>query len=212
MSVKTQSSRCFDCANPPCSAPNCLTCKICRDPECTSPNCIKQVTTLHSKHLPATYEDVLVFRCARCTTLQCDICKKFKPDSSFPKSAIRHGCTKDRNIRCLDCSNPPCHAYRCKTCSTCRNPKCQRQNRCTANIQTLNSQWLPKTRAEVDDFFCERCRFIKCIVKKADGTFCSKERKGFKAQARARKEHEHYKCGECQTWLFSQDSLKSSRR
>ena len=200
----------MDCANPPCSAADCTTCKTCRDPRCTSKRCHKQVSTLNSNYLPLTYQDVLNFRCERRAAIRCDICQELKPKASFGTSALQNKFKQTQNARCLDCSNPKCQATNCKTCPRCRNEKCHKKNRCTDSIATLNSQHLPEMHAEVMDFFCARCRFIKCVVKTTDGQFCSKERRSNK-QAQAKRLQEHYKCGECQTWLFNQSALKANR-
>ena len=127
-SIETQNTRCFECANLVCTAPNCPTCKKCRDPSCTSSTCNKEVRTLNSKYLPETHEDVLNFRCKRCSGIPCDLWKTVTPRSAFPDS-VRKKANQSRKLRCLDCSNPPCQASQCNTCPTCRNPKCQKQKR-----------------------------------------------------------------------------------
>ena len=176
--TKTQNIRCLDCSRPPCVAANCRTCKVGRDPRCQTEKCTKPIVTLNSNFLPATHSEVLEFVCGRCRQeTQCDICQAFKADNQFPPSALQNNrATKTQNIRCLDCSRPPCAAANCRTCNVCRDPKCRTRN-CSKPVSTLNSNFLPATHAEVLEYFCERCRYVKCVVKKSDGSFCSRERR-----------------------------------
>ena len=120
--------------------------------------------------------------------------------------------SKSQNMRCLECANPPCNAIGCATCKVCRSITCSsRNNKCTKPIQTPNSKILPSTHRDVLDFFCERCRFIRCNTKKSDGSFCSRERR-HNAQAQAKKAKQTYTCGECQTYLFSQESMRDAKK
>ena len=146
----------------------CTTCKVCRGIECKDPQCSKPIETLNSTFLPATHQEVLDFLCENCREgILCQICDMKKPPSAFGESAKHHRGAKHQNIRCLDCANPACNAIGCTTCKVCRNVACRsRNNRCTKQIQTLNSNILPGTHKDVLDFFCERCRFIRCSVKK----------------------------------------------
>ena len=124
---------------------------------------------------------------------------------------LHHAKDKTRRTLCKACCRPECAAAGCKTCKSCRDAKCKSKT-CTKPIEALHARQLPKTHQEVLDYFCERCQFVKCIVRKPDNTFCSKERRGKKAQARAREAMEDFKCGECQNWLFSQESLAAIRK
>ena len=143
----------------------------------------------------------------------CSICKISKPVHRFSASALRN--KSQRDIRCLDCSNPPCMFlhHKCETCPQCRNPACRKKGRCTDGIadSTANSQQLPASLEDVRNFACDRCRYVKCIVRKPDGTVCGAQRKGKRHQTQARKDKEDYSCGDCRTWLLSQESLKQVR-
>ena len=120
-------------------------------------------------------------------------------------SALHNSSTQ--TTRCHDCSNPPCmFRPKCPTCSTCRDPTCKTPN-CTKAIKTVNSQQLPASAEDVANFACDRCRYVRCIVKRPDGTVCGKERR-HNAQAKARKSKTAYSCGDCKTWLLSQETLR----
>ena len=142
--------------------------------------------------------------------LKCDICQKMKPKSAFPASALKHYATSTQNSRCYDCSHPPCMFLpRCTTCAKCRNPKCH-EAICTKRIETLPSAELPASAEEAQNFACKRCKYVRCMVKQADGSRCGKERR-HNAQAKARKNREEYSCGDCRTWLLSQASLREAK-
>ena len=157
-------------------------------------------------------------RCLDCSNLQspmvtCSICKVSKQVDQFSASAWRNKSRRD--IRCLDCSNPPCMFlhHKCETCPQCRNPACRKKGRCTDGIadSTANSQQLPASLEDVRNFACDCCRYVICIVRKLDGTVCGAQRKGKRQQTQARKDKEDYSCGDCRTWLLSQESLKQAR-
>ena len=149
----------------------------------------------------------------KCIVLKCDICQTTKPQSAFPASAVKHYADSTQNSRCYDCSHPPCMFLpRCKTCAQCRRPTCRPTCHaaiCTKRIETLPSEELPTSAEEVQNFACKRCKYVRCIVKQADGSRCGKERR-HNAQAKARKNQEEYSCGECQTWLLSKTSLREA--
>ena len=141
---------------------------------------------------------------AQTPSVRCDTCNMFKPAQAFSASALRHSSTQ--TTRCHDCSSPPCmFRPKCPTCSTCRDPTCKTPN-CTKAIKTVNSKQLPASAEDVANFACDRCRYVRCIVKRPDGTVCGKERRR-NAQAKARKSKTAYSCGDCQTWLLSQETL-----
>ena len=137
---------------------------------------------------------------------KCGLCGKIKPRAAFSDSAWNNKAKTTRTVRCLDCSNPPCQAKNCTTCKVCRNAKCKPRKPCTKSIEPEDQMNLPRTHTDVLDFFCARCRYIKCKVRKSDGSFCSKERRK-PTQKKAKDKCETYKCGECSTWLFSQEAL-----
>ena len=127
---------------------------------------------------------------------QCGICKETKPRNSFSASAMKHLKSENQNIRCYDCSHPPCMSLpNCMTCPTCRDPKCQSKN-CDKPIRTLNSKFLPNSIAEVQSFACERCQYVRCIAMKPNGTRCGVMRSR-KKQSQARQGKEDFMCSEC---------------
>ena len=76
-------------------------------------------------------------------------------------------------------------------------------------IETLPSPQLPATAEDLKTFACERCKYVRCIVRHQDGSVCGKERRP-QARAQARVHQKDYQCGECQTWLHSQKTLKEA--
>ena len=126
---------------------------------------------------------------------QCGFCKQTKPRNAFSASAIEDR-KKDQNFRCYDCSHPPCMFLpNCMTCTSCRDYKCQSTN-CNKPIKTLNSKYLPKRIEELDSFACGRCKYVRCIAMKPDGTRCGKMRSR-KMQSQARQLKEDFLCAEC---------------
>ena len=149
------------------------------------------------------------FYCLECQaqkeSVRCDICNTFKQAQAFPDSALRQNST--RTSRCHDCSSPPCmFGPKCPTCKTCRYHKCKTPN-CAKAIETVHWKQLPASAEDVANFACVRCKYVRCIVKQPDGTVCGKERR-HNAQAKARKSKTAYSCGDCQTWLLSQETLR----
>ena len=218
---KSQRTLCKTCCRPRCTAVHCPTCTICRDPACLTPNdkstCKGEITALHPKQLSKTAEDVKAYLWETCVAkeqrqgLLCDVCQQRKPRNAFTAGMLKNATHTKQRTLCKACCRPECAAASCNTCKSCCDGKCKSKT-CTKPIEALHARQLPKTHREVLDYFCERCRFIKCIVRKPDNTFCSKERRGFKAQARAREAMEDFKCGECQTWLLSQETLAAHRK
>ena len=140
--------------------------------------------------------------------LKCSICNDTKPSSAFSPSAIKN--MSQRIFRCYDCSRPPCMFIpKCTTCTKCRDEKCKKGARCTKSIETLNSKLLPATAEEVQKYACDKCRYVRCIVMQPDGSICGKERRA-NAKAKARRDKTDYKCGDCLTWLLSQDTLRKA--
>ena len=151
-------------------------------------------------------------KCLQCEKLEdllkCSICHDTKPSSAFSPSAIKN--ISQRIFRCYDCSRPPCMFIpKCTTCTKCRDEKCKKGARCTKSIETLNSKLLPATAEEVQKYACDKCRYVRCIVMKPDGSICGKERRA-NAKAKARRDKTDYKCGDCLTWLLSQDTLRKA--
>ena len=141
--------------------------------------------------------------------LRCDICHFTKPVEAFSASAVQNRSAKTRTTRCLDCSRPPCvFLPNCATCVRCRQPTCKNPQ-CMDDIRALPPSELPATEEEARNFACTRCRYVRCVVRTADGSRCGKER-GRKARAKARSSGDDYRCGECQTWLLAQRSLREA--
>ena len=146
--------------------------------------------------------------CQNMDLLKCSICHDTKLSSAFSPSAIKN--ISQQNFRCYDCSRPPCMFIpKCTTCTKCRDEKCKKGARCTKSIETLNSKLLPATAEEVQKYACDKCRYVRCIVMKPDGSICGKERRA-NAKAKARRDKTDYKCGDCLTWLLSQDTLRKA--
>ena len=145
---------------------------------------------------------------AQIPRVRCEICNTLKPADAFSVSALHNA--SSRSIRCHDCSSPPCmFRPKCTTCSTCRDPTCKTTLICTKPIKTVPVMQLPASVDDVANFACDRCRYVRCIVKRPDGTVCAKERRR-NAKAKARKDKTAYSCGDCQTWLLSQKSLQKA--
>ena len=128
-------------------------------------------------------------------TTECQICGVRKKEEEFTESMWQHRFNTTRRIRCRDCAVPQCKAKDCKTCPQCRNPSCQAKN-CTQPVEVWEPTDMPTSYQAVLDFFCLRCRYVKCVQKKPDGTFCSKQRRR-PDQAHARKSKEDFICREC---------------
>ena len=157
-------------------------------------------------------------RPAKCTAcvensnmLKCDICMMLKPLTDFSESMLKHRWDKDRTVRCVECSNPPCmFSPNCETCPKCRRHNCRGGRICPQTIQSLPQKQLPLTKAEVDNYTCDKCAYVRCTVRKSDGALCGRMRRA-NAKAKARQNKETFQCGECQTWLFSQANLQQDR-
>ncbi len=157
-------------------------------------------------HKASTDRMILCLECeAQTPTFMCDICNISQPVGAFSASTLKH--SKTQNTRCYDCSNPPCmFRPKCTTCTKCRGTTCKDTN-CTKDIKTVASEHLPASVEDVKTFACLRCIYVRCIVRLPDGTACGKERRQ-NAKAKARRNHTDYTCGDCQTWLFSQATLR----
>ncbi len=157
-------------------------------------------------HKANTDRMIICLECeAQTPTFRCDICNISKPVGAFSASALSH--SKTRNTRCYDCSNPPCmFRPKCTTCTKCRGTTCKETN-CTKDIKTVPPEHLPASVEDVKTFACQRCIYVRCIVRLPDGTVCGKERR-HNAKAKARRNQTDYTCGDCQTWLFSQATLR----
>ena len=59
------------------------------------------------------------------------------------------------------------------------------------------------------NFWIDKCRYVRCILRRPDGSICGKERRA-NAKAKARRDKTDYKCGDCLTWLLSQDTLRKA--
>ena len=161
--------RCFDCANPPCiMKPQCKTCPTCRNPSCNNKKCKQPIESLAFKLRPKSLTDVQDFICQGCAIIRCDICDLEKPKDSFSKSAI-YDTKKKKNRRCIDCSNPPCVQPGCKTCTRCRDHRCNTKA-CKKAIQTLNSNILPVNLHDVKHFACQGCLLMTCVLCKLQKT------------------------------------------
>ena len=143
--------------------------------------------------------------------LECDVCCLSKPRAAFPENYLKHKLGSTTRLRCIDCWHPPCmFMTKCPTCIHCRDEKCKVRANCSKDIKPLQRGELPMTMADVKNFACTRCRYVRCTVRQADGTLCGKERR-HNAQATARKKKQEYTCGDCETWLLSQESLRRSK-
>ncbi len=149
---------------------------------------------------------ILCLECeAQTPTFMCDICNISQPVGAFSASTLKH--SKTQNTRCYDCSNPPCmFRPKCTTCTKCRGTTCKDTN-CTKDIKTVDSEHLPASVEDVKTFACLRCKYVRCIVRLPDGTVCGKERRQ-NAKAKARRHQTDYTCGDCQTWLLNQATLR----
>jgi hypothetical protein len=144
-------------------------------------------------------------------TIACDICKVAKPRNAFSDSAIMNLAHTSQNSRCYDCSHPPCMFLpKCKTCANCRDHTCKKHAKCKKDIETLPSKQLPATLKECQTFACNSCKYVRCIVIQQDGTLCGKLRRN-NAKKKARDNKEDYTCGECQTWLLSQRTMRENK-
>ncbi len=145
-------------------------------------------------HRAYSDRDIICLECAgQSGGVQCDICKETKPTNAFPASARAN---QSWNIRCYDCAHPRCmFSPQCMTCTTCRDYTCQTKG-CNEPIETLNSDYLPKTFEEVQSYACGRCQYVRCIAKKPDGSRCGKERSR-KKRSQARQCQEDFTCSEC---------------
>ena len=111
-------------------------------------------------------------------TYVCDLCKVSKETAAFPASMVRNRGNQKRRFLCTDCAHPPCASKHCKTCPRCRDPACRkttRRDHCQAAIESLNAKQLPTTIGDVQEFLCQKCRFITCVRKNPEGVWCGKE-------------------------------------
>ena len=155
----------------------------------------------------STDRTIVCLECeAQTPTVKCDICNTSKPVEALPASALRHSSTQ--TTRCYDCSHPPCMFLpQCPTCTQCRSTTCK-DPRCREAPETVPSEHLTASVEDVKNFACERCEYLRCIGQH-DGTVCGKERRR-QARAQARRNKTAYRCGDCQTWLLSQQSLQEA--
>ena len=211
-SIKDGNMTCLDCANPPCTAKACTTCKVCRNVTCKDEKCTKPMETLHSNYLPSTHQDVLHVLCETCRfPLRCCICATTDP-AAFGLSAKQNRAKTLQNVRCVDCSTPPCAAKNCRTCKLCCDPKCgtTAKKPCPKVIASLNSKQLPRTYEEVLQFLCSTCsdlkRFPPCSV-------CSRDMPKGKLRTNfANSGSATWTCGDCLTLQVGrQDRLKHTQ-
>ena len=151
-----------------------------------------KIVPLHPKLLPKDAEEVRTYRCLNCRCeYPCAICGKYKPQAGFPDSMWHHRHTKGQQVRCVDCSRPPCTAQQCKTCTVCRDPTCKRR-KCDNPIVPLNSKYLPKDAAEVSRYLCQNCQYITCKCGNRMSQTMQKKTKGQQPK-------KEYVCVDCQT-------------
>ena len=162
-------------------------------------------------HNPAFLATKFLQREAKVPTMECEICTLTKPVGVFPASAVRNLSKRNqRNMRYYDCPHPPCMFFpKCTPCTKCRRHTCRGGRGCPNVIKTLPSTELPKSKKDVESFACKRCAYVRCNVRQSDGTLCGRWRRQ-NAQAKAKRDNEPYKCGECQTWMASQETLHAS--
>ena len=111
-------------------------------------------------------------------------------------------------MRCIDCCHPQCVAPSCKTCPVCRSTECKKKKRCKDPIAPLHPKQMPKSPDEANSFLCEKCRYVTCQTKGADGRICGRVAKKGLAELQSKKKA--YKCGECLTAEKSNKSLAAA--
>ena len=104
---------CLECCNPPCTSPDCVTCKTCRSIECKAKQCTKVVKPLHPTHLPKELKDLKSWLCGNRRHI-CSLCNKVKAATDFPTSMLHN--RKRQPCFCFECCNPQCMGKCCKTC------------------------------------------------------------------------------------------------
>ena len=89
---------CLTCARPQCTGPQCSTCKVCRDPDCPKgKKCQRQVTELHHKQRPTSFQEVQAYLCSKCKPITCRCGKQ------LPKKMQKKALQEDRQYTCPDC-------------------------------------------------------------------------------------------------------------
>ena len=84
----TRDTLCRSCRSPACTNPSCPTCRACRDVNCNSPGrCGKNLVPVHPNTLPATEEEIRVFRCQRCRYPACQVCSRPMPTGTRQRFA-----------------------------------------------------------------------------------------------------------------------------
>ena len=89
---------CLTCARPQCTGPQCSTCKVCRDPDCPKgKKCQRQVTELHHKQRPTSFQEVQAYLCSKCKPITCRCGKQ------LPKKMQKKALQEARQYICPDC-------------------------------------------------------------------------------------------------------------
>ena len=89
---------CLTCARPQCTGPQCSTCKVCRDPDCPKgKKCQQQVTELHHKQRPTSFQEVQAYLCSKCKPITCRCGKQ------LPKKMQKKALQEARQYICPDC-------------------------------------------------------------------------------------------------------------
>ena len=89
---------CLTSARPQCTGPQCSTCKVCRDPDCPKgKKCQRQVTELHHKQRPTSFQEVQAYLCSKCKPITCRCGKQ------LPKKMQKKALQEARQYICPDC-------------------------------------------------------------------------------------------------------------
>ena len=197
LSDKDRNIICKDHARPPCTNPECKTCKECRQPECTGgPLCSQSLISLHPKQLPTKITDLDDWLCQVCRKRYlCVVGNHWVSAAEISDSVSHNMSDKDRNIICKDHARPSCTNPNCTVCSTCRQPHRRSSKPCTRLWTPLHWTQRPQHGHELTAWLCEVCRPRLC----SNWPRCTKEN-------RSKKTAPHktgYTCGECLTLEFN---------
>ena len=87
----------------------------------------------------------------------CSICQTLKDRSLF-SNKMRTANYNNSNRKCQDCASPVCKHPSCRTCTACRDPNCRVKKNYQKPIFELHWKFAPKTKTDVDSFFCSACQ------------------------------------------------------
>ena len=162
-SKTSQKIRCIDCSHPPCSKPGCTTCRKCHSESCRLGElCSSGIEAVAPSLQPRTLDEKQQFLYLACQTVPCYVCGE-QPRDAFDPAALRNR-KNSQNLRCIDCSHPPCSQASCTTCKKCRSESSRQGDFCASGIEALPPSLQPKTLDDKQRFLCLACQTVPCHV------------------------------------------------